>query len=114
MSGVQGYESALAAIGQTAQLKPGVVNMLNESVFLRKWIDDLGVKSEILYTDEEYAEIQHQQAQAVQQQEQMQESMAVAQALPNVTQAAANLQEMADNGSVAPLDNLLSSLRGGI
>lgn len=114
MSGVQDYESALAAIGQTAQLKPGVVNMLNESVFLRKWIDDLGVKSEILYTDEEYAEIQQQQAQAAQQQEQMQEDMAVAQALPNVTQAAANLQEMADNGSVAPLDNLLSSLRGGV
>ena len=44
----------------------------------------------------------------------MQEDMAVAQALPNVTQAAANLQEMADNGSVAPLDNLLSSLRGGV
>lgn len=109
MSGAQDYEAALAAVGAVAQLKPEVVGRLNDGVLIKQWIDSLGAKANILYTDEQYEEIMAEQQQAQQQQMMEQQAMQAAQQLPNITKAAENLQNMSQaNGN--SLDAIMQGL----
>lgn len=101
MSGLTAIEQGIAFVGQTAQLDPRVVNRVDFSDAVAKYLDRIGVPATMVRSEEEYQQIIEQQQKAEEAaQQQAIEAQQAQQAAP-LAQAAKNLTDAANDGNPA-------------
>lgn len=111
MSGLQAYEYLLNGLMQVAQLKPEIAGILDAETFIREYAGKTGAPTKLLYDKQEYQELLAQQAEAAEQEKQMAQVTTAAPAVRDFADAAANVSEMATDGSNPAVDQILNSLQ---
>jgi Bacteriophage head to tail connecting protein. len=114
MSGTQNVEMLLAVIAQVAQMNPDVVHLANWPEIIYTYTDKIGTEAKLLNSREEYAAKLEQIAQAAQQEKEEAMMLQGGGAAQSYTQAAANMQEMANDGSNPAMDQMLQSMGVGV
>ena len=101
MSGLTAIEQGIAFVGQVAQLDPSVLQRVDLSDAVAKYLDRVGVPATMVRSEDEYKEIMQQQAEQQQaEQQQAMEAQQMQQAAP-LAQAAKNLTDAANDGNPA-------------
>ena len=101
MSGLTAIEQGIAFVGQVAQLDPNVLQRVDLSDAVAKYLDRVGVPATMVRSEDEYKEIMQQQAEQQQEeQQQAMEAQQIQQAAP-LAQAAKNLTDAANDGNPA-------------
>lgn len=101
MSGLTAIEQGLAFVGQTAQLDPRVVNRVDFSDAVAKYLDRIGVPATMVRSEDEYQQILEAQQKAEQEAQQQALAAQQAQQAAPLAQAAKNLTDAANDGNPA-------------
>lgn len=101
MSGLVNVEQAIAQVAQMAQIWPEVVKKVDPLATVSKYFEMLGAPAVMQRSQEAVEELIKQEQQAMQEQKELQEGIAVAQAAAPAADAAKNLTEAANDGNPA-------------
>lgn len=112
MSGLINIEQGLAIVTQMAQVWPEVIKKVDPMGTVAKYFEMLGAPAAMQRSDEDVAALLEEEQQQIQEQKEMQEGLAVAQAAAPLSQAAKNMTEAANDGNPA-LDSWLG-VTGGL
>ncbi len=101
MSGIVSMEQAIGFVANMAQIWPEVTKAIDPMGTFAKYMDFLGAPADMRRSPEEVEAIIAQEQEAMLKAQQEQEAMQVAQTLPNITAAAKNATEAANDGNPA-------------
>lgn len=104
MSGLVNIEQAIAFTAQMAQMWPDSIKMIDPLGTIAKYFDLLGAPAKMRRPEEEVQQMIEQEQKAMQQAQQEQQAMQMAQALPDITKAAENATNAANDGNPALQD----------
>lgn len=114
MSGIEKIEMSTSFIAQMAQYRPEVLDIPDWDKIVRQYCDKVGSGTILLRSEEDVAEARKQQAEAMQKEKEEAALMEGGGAARDYTQAAANMQQMANDGGNQPLEDLLNAVGGGV
>lgn len=101
MSGLVNIEQGIAQVAQMAQLWPEVLKKIDPIATISKYFEMLGAPAVMQRSNEVVAELIEQEQKALQEQQQMAEGMAMAQAAAPLADAAKNMTEAANDANPA-------------
>ena len=101
MSGLVNIEQGIAQVAQMAQLWPEVLKKIDPIATVSKYFEMLGAPAVMQRSNEVVAELIEQEQKALQEQQQMAEGMAMAQAAAPLADAAKNMTEAANDANPA-------------
>ena len=104
MSGLVNIEQAIAFVAQMAQIWPDAVKTIDPLGTVSRYMDMLGAPAKMRRPAEEVEQMIANEQKAMQQAQQEQQAMQMAQTLPDITQAAKNATEAANDGNPALAD----------
>lgn len=101
MTGLTGVEQAVSMVMQMAQAWPEVLKKVDPLTTINKYFEMLGAPAIMQRPDEEVAQMIAEEQKAMQEQQDLQNELAVAQAAAPAAQAAKNMTEAANDGNKA-------------
>lgn len=101
MSGLVNIEQGLAFVANVAQMSPDVLDKIDYSEAVSRYLDMVGAPASIKRSDDDFKKIQAQKQAAQQQQQQAAQAMQMAQAAAPAAQAAKAATDAAQNGNPA-------------
>lgn len=101
MSGLVNIEQGLAFVANVAQMSPDVLDKIDYSEAVSRYLDMVGAPAPIKRSDDDFKKIQAQKQAAQQQQQQTAQAMQMAQAAAPAAQAAKAATDAAQNGNPA-------------
>lgn len=101
MSGLINIEQGLSIVAQMAQMWPEVLKKIDPMNTIKKYFELVGAPAVMQRSDEEVAQMIQAEQEQMQQDKQLQESLAVAQATAPIAEAAKNMTEAANDGNPA-------------